>query len=153
MRIVVVSDSHSNKWNLLEAIEREASADYVYFLGDGYRDIESAYSKLSNKHSFVMVRGNCDLGSDLPDNDTRIINGIKVYATHGHNERVKFGTFNLEYMARENEYGLVLYGHTHQPTTNYIDGIHFFNPGSVKDGFYGVVDITDNGIICIRKSL
>jgi hypothetical protein len=48
---------------------------------------------------------------------------------------------------------IVLFGHTHMPESIYKDGIYYFNPGSLKEGCYGVVDITDNGIICINKKL
>lgn len=68
-------------------------------------------------------------------------------------EKVKFGLYNLEYEARRENCQIALFGHTHEPYTNYSDGIYLFNPGSIKDGFYGVIDITDNGIICFNKNL
>jgi putative phosphoesterase len=150
---VVVSDSHGAWGNLFEAISREASADAVYFLGDGYREYEAASEMYSDKKAFIGVQGNCDFGCSLPTKDIRTIESAKIYATHGFVERVKYGPYDLEIAARENSCNLVFFGHTHQPTSYYKDGIHYFNPGSLRDGFYGVVDITDNGIMCIRKTL
>lgn len=153
MRLVVVSDSHGDKWKLFDAIEKEPSADVIYFLGDGFREFNELYNEYSGKKCIIGVQGNCDLGSDLPTKDVRTLENAKIYATHGFVERVKYGPYDLEIAARENGCNLVLFGHTHQPTSYYKDGIHYFNPGSLRNGFYGVVDITDNGIMCIRKTL
>ena len=153
MRIVVVSDSHGSRWNLFDAIEREPSAEVVFFLGDGYREYNELVNKYSDKIAFVGVKGNCDLGCDLPENDIRTLNGVKIYATHGYMEKVKFGMFGLVAKAHNENCSLVLFGHTHQPLKQYKDGVHYFNPGSIREGFYGVVDITDKGIICLNKNL
>lgn len=153
MRLVVISDSHGDRWRLFDAIENEPTADYIYFLGDGYKELELALDTFGDKHKFISVKGNCDLGCTAPLKDIRTINGVKIYATHGHGERVKYGTYNLEYEAEKENCQLVLYGHTHQSDILYKEGVHYFNPGSLHDGFYGVVDITEGGIICIKKNI
>ena len=153
MRLVVVSDSHGSWGNLFEAINRESSADAVYFLGDGYKEFDELACAYSDKFFFIGVRGNCDFSCNLPENDIRTLENAKIYATHGYMEKVKFGLFDLEERAKEANCNLVLFGHTHQPLKQYKDGIHYFNPGSVREGFYGVVDITKNGIMCINKNL
>lgn len=148
-----MSDSHGNKWNLFDAIEKEPSAEVIYFLGDGYRDYEEAKITYGDKKAFIAVSGNCDLACTFPDIDTRTVGGTKIYATHGYVEKVKFGLYELERIARENNCKIAIFGHTHEPYTHYSDGLYLFNPGSVKDGFYGVIDITENGIICFNKNL
>ncbi|MBQ8182299.1 MAG: YfcE family phosphodiesterase [Clostridia bacterium] len=153
MRLVVVSDSHGSRWNLFEAIEREPSADVVYFLGDGYREFEAAESIHANKKAFIGVNGNCDFGCTLPAKDIRNLEGVKIYATHGYAEKVKFGLWGLEEQAKNENCSLVLFGHTHQPLKIYKDGVHYFNPGSIREGFYGVVDITPQGVMCINKNI
>ncbi len=153
MRLVVVSDSHGSWGNLFEAINRESSADAVYFLGDGYKEFDELACAYSDKFFFIGVRGNCDFSCDLPEKDIRTLENAKIYATHGYVERVKYGLFDLEERAKKETCNLVLFGHTHQPLKQYKDGIHYFNPGSVREGFYGVVDITKNGIMCINKKL
>ena len=153
MRLVVVSDSHGNKWNLFDAIEKESSADVVYFLGDGFRDFQAATEIYGDKKIFIGVQGNCDSCSNLPTTDIRTLENAKIYATHGFLEKVKFTYYGLEEAASANGCNLVLFGHTHQPTDFYDNGVYYFNPGSVREGFYGVVDITENGIMCIRKVL
>lgn len=153
MRILVISDSHGNKWDFLDAIKREPTAEIVYFLGDGFRDYEKAMLEFSTQKAFIGVKGNCDLACDLPEKDIRTINGTKIYATHGYVEKVKFGIYPLECYAREENCNVVLFGHTHDPYYSYYDGVHLFNPGSINDGVYGVMDITDSGIMCFNKKL
>lgn len=136
---------------MLDAIEREPSAEIVYFLGDGCHDYEDAVEIYGNKKAFICVRGNCDMYCDYPANDIRSIEGAKIYATHGYVERVKYGTYDLEYAAREAGCNIALFGHTHEALSRYSNGIHLFNPGSIKHGQYGVIDITDSGIICFNK--
>ena len=153
MRIVVFSDSHGDRYSMHEALQNEPTAEYVYFLGDGYREFEELQCANEGKFGFVKVRGNCDLGCDFPTRDIRTINDCKIYATHGYMEHVKYGIYDLEYEARNEKCSLVLFGHTHEKLNTYRDGIYFFNPGSLRDWNYGVVDITDNGIICIHKTI
>ncbi len=153
MRILVVSDSHGHRWNLIDAIKAEPTAEIVYFLGDGYREYEEMKATFEGKKQFIGVLGNCDLGSTLPVRDIRSVENTRVYATHGFQERVKYGNYDLLYEARQNNCSLVLFGHTHEKLNTYNDGVHLFNPGSLRDGFYGVVDITEKGVICINKSV
>ena len=74
-------------------------------------------------------------------------------ATHGYVQNVKFGLEDLILEAVSEKCDIVLFGHTHKPESIYKDGIYYFNPGSLRDGCYGVIDITENGIICINKKL
>jgi putative phosphoesterase len=149
----VVSDSHGNKWDLFEAIEKEPTAEVVYFLGDGYRDLEDAEFAFGHEKAFISVCGNCDFACNAPVRDIRTICDTKIYATHGFAEKVKFGLYELEAEARRENCQIVLYGHTHQNFSSYKDGLYIFNPGSIKEGFYGVIDITEKGIICFNKNL
>ena len=152
MRLLVISDSHGSKWNLFDAIEKEPTAEVIYFLGDGYRDLEEAREKYPDKR-FIAVRGNCDLACDYPERDIRSFGNVKIYATHGYMEKVKYGLYILECAANEENCSLAIFGHTHQSHTSYYEGLHMFNPGSIRDGLYGIVDVTDTGVICINKSL
>ncbi len=153
MRILVLSDSHRHNFNLFTAITEEPTAEVVYFLGDGANEFEEAKLIYGNKQAFIGVRGNCDLSSPLPDKDIRTIFDKKILATHGYVQNVKFGLTDLQLEAVSEKCDIVLFGHTHKPESIYKDGIYYFNPGSLRDGCYGVVDITPNGIICINKKL
>ena len=48
---------------------------------------------------------------------------------------------------------LALYGHTHIPDCSYSDGVYLFNPGAAQNGRYGIVDITEKGIMCINAEI
>ena len=154
MRILVVSDSHGSTHNLLEALRSEPTAEIVYFLGDGENDLK-AVKPLYPERFIIAVKGNCDMYSSLPEKDVRTVENTRIYACHGYNEKVKYGNITIRYCARENECNLVLFGHTHLPEYIYDSelNMHLFNPGSVREGSYGVVDITHNGIMCINKKL
>ncbi|MBR0535759.1 MAG: YfcE family phosphodiesterase [Clostridia bacterium] len=153
MRIIVISDSHGRWSNVVEAIDNEPSAEVVYFLGDGVRDYEDAQSIHAGSKAFIGVRGNCDMYCDLPFKDIRTLENKKIYATHGHCEHVKYGIEELKHLARKEGCDIVLYGHTHEALSTYEDGLYIFNPGTMKYGQYGVIDITPNGIICFNKYL
>ena len=153
MRILVLSDSHRSNFNLFSAIEEEPTAEVVYFLGDGANEFEEAGMIYSKEKAFIGVRGNCDMSSSLPEKDVRVICDKKIMATHGYVQNVKFGLEDLQLEAVSEKCDIVLFGHTHMPEKVYKDGIHYFNPGSLKEGCYGVVDITNKGIMCINKKL
>ena len=40
-----------------------------------------------------------------------------------------------------------MFGHTHVPCEEYVDGLYLFNPGSLGyEGTYGYIDIVGGGI-------
>lgn len=153
MRILVLSDSHGDRVSLFWAAEKEPTAEYIYMLGDGAYEMESLAAYYGDKKPCILVRGNCDFGSDAPAYDVRRVNGIGIYATHGYSEQVKYTYENLKSAARDAGCTVALFGHTHTPEVRYDDGMYLFNPGSIRSDSYGVVDITDGGIICINKKL
>lgn len=153
MRILVLSDSHRHNFNLFTAITEEPTAEVVYFLGDGANEFEEAQLVYGTERAFIGVKGNCDQFSSLPARDIRVICDKRIMATHGYVENVKFGLKDLQLEALDKNCDIVLFGHTHMPESVYKDGIYYFNPGSLREGCYGVVDITPNGVICINKKL
>ena len=149
MRILVVSDSHNDSFTLGRIIRSQPSAEVVIFLGDGESDIHRCGIHLIDKH-VIKVKGNCDFYSELEANVTQVIEGKKFFITHGYLENVKFGIDNLIYKGQESGADIILYGHTHIPVSKYIDGVYVFNPGSVRNGEYGYIDITDKGVMCVN---
>lgn len=149
MRILVISDSHGSLRNIEKAIEAQPDAKHVIFLGDGQNDIEEA-SYIYDDRIYHIVKGNCDYFSDEKTSDTITINGVKIFFTHGNFMR---DVENLVQSAKRENAKIALYGHTHIAYTNYIDGVYVMNPGSITKprdqmrGSYGIIDITDGGII------
>ncbi len=157
MRILVISDSHGNLCNFIDAVNGEPSAELVYFLGDGFSDAFSV-KEITPDKAFCFVKGNCDISAisvNAPYYDVRTLENVKIYATHGYIENVKFNLDELKHRAKQNNCNIALFGHTHIQHTEFVseNNLHLFNPGSIKKGEYGVIDITPKGIICISKTL
>lgn len=147
MRVLVVSDVHGDFRGLCQAIEQQPTARTVFFLGDGLRQAEDA-AELYPDRTFYMVPGNCDFGCDAIPIRQETVGGKRFYFTHGHRHDVKYTLYRLELAAREAEADIVLFGHTHNPYEEYVDGLYLFNPGSLRYGrTYGYVDIVGDSLI------
>jgi len=153
LRILVLSDSHGCVSNLFDAFDREPTARYAFFLGDGVLRAQEVMALYSQKILCKAVAGNCDFGSDYPDFDTVTVEGVKIYFTHGHKNYVKFGLSRLILEAKSQGANIALFGHTHEQYYEYADGLHLLNPGSIREGKYAVADITPAGIVCVGKRL
>ncbi len=151
MRVLVLSDSHGDRWRLLKAVDAQPEAKYIIHLGDGARDMEGL-KNLPGRIT-LQVRGNGDFDADIPYSLHGKLNGVDYYACHGHMEFVKHGISFLWDKARELGASLILYGHTHTAVTEYRDGVWLMNPGSVHQGEYGVIDITEKGILPILMNI
>lgn len=152
MRILVISDSHGDSYKLRRVIEKHPEAKYVFHLGDGASDIKSVMDDFPDR-TFVCVKGNCDSYCDFPESEVITLSGKRIYITHGYLERVKYGIDLLAATAIENGADIALYGHTHIQNTEYFSGLHIFNPGSLRNGDYGLVDIVKGGIMCIGLNI
>ena len=153
MRILVLSDSHGDTASLRMAIESEKNADAVVFLGDGLSDFDAIKDIIMAKQ-IIAVAGNCDSRfTPYPDITSDRFGDTLIYCTHGFREGVKTGLDKLKAIARTSECTVALFGHTHTPFTSYDEGLYLMNPGSVRQNSYGIVDITDKGIICFNKKI
>ena len=152
MRILVLSDSHRHIANLVEAISNEPTAEIIYFLGDGTYEMDEVREIFKEK-TFIVVRGNCDFMDTVPLCDIRNVDTCKIYASHGATENVKLSYIGIKRAAKEQMCNIALFGHTHEKYYSYEDGLHLFNPGSIKEGNYGVIDIMGNGVMCFHKNL
>lgn len=152
MRLLVLSDSHGRRNMLYDAITLHPEADAVIFLGDGERDFASIREQFPSQ-KFYAVCGNCDFYSMNPAFLLERFDGKLVYGAHGHNEGVKHSLVMLAQKAQSCGASIALYGHTHVPDTRYENGVLLFNPGSASLGRYGMIDITDKGIMPILAEL
>lgn len=153
MRILVLSDSHGMPSRILDAVEAHPEAETLIFLGDGERDFDTVESYYHSLPNVIKVAGNCDFSSSLPLLRVVTLGGKKIYCTHGHVEHVKYGTDELLLRARQEGADIVLYGHTHTGVTCYDDGLYIMNPGSIRDGHYGMIDIVPGGIMLNEAKL
>jgi len=152
--IAVVSDTH-NYLSILSKVEEEIQqADMVIHLGDVVEDAERLAEGFDG--TLINVRGNCDFNSTITSERLEVIEGKRVFITHGHNYNVKQDLLRLKYRAEEVEADIVLYGHTHVAKVDYENGIWFMNPGSpsiCRTGCnsIGLLEIDEEKIDCTIK--
>ncbi len=140
MKLIVCSDSHGNFRGLQELIDRE-HPEMVLFLGDGERDWTMV--DIPRNTSFYAVSGNCDFLAMEPAERSFSLGDIKVFMTHGHRYGVKQDLHGLSIRVKEFPAELVLYGHTHQPQIDFIDGAMYVCPGSMgyHEERYAVIEL------------
>jgi putative phosphoesterase len=121
MRIGVISDTHG----LLrpEALAALKGADQILHLGDvGDINILNALSELA---PVTAVRGNVDTYgpcAELAADEVVEVSGHSLYLLHNLAE--------LDLNPKAGGFAAVLYGHSHQPSIEWKDGVLYFNPGS-----------------------
>ncbi len=138
------------------ALKLHSDAEVVFFLGDGLCDLD-AVSLGDNTKMWVPVRGNCDYDGIFrdkftPKTDSITLFGKKILLTHGDLFGVKYGEGGLISLAESEHADIVLFGHTHQRREFYLDGVHYFNPGSICASYgerpsYGLIMIDEKGIL------
>jgi putative phosphoesterase len=150
LRIGVAGDIHGNDQGLLRALDEMNQPDMIFFTGDGFREI----SRLRWQTSIPIqgVVGNCDFSSDYPGEQLLHLEQYSILLTHGHLYGVKNGLTRICLAAQAKKVQLVVFGHTHQPTSDIWQGIRLFNPGSLSEErppycpSYGMIIITTSGI-------
>lgn len=147
MKLFIASDIHGSEYycrKMVDAYKAE-KADRMLLLGDilyhGPRnDLPKCYNpklviEILNefKDDILCVRGNCDTEVDqmvlnfpvLADYAILYVNGITIYATHGHK-------YNCEVLPPIKQGDVLLCGHTHIPACELKDFYTYINPGSVS---------------------
>lgn len=139
MKIVVISDSHGNSVGI-DKIFNEINFDYLFFLGDGLRDL-SEYIYLDNVYA---VSGNCDFFSVEPNEREIELDGKRFFITHGNNYGVKHSLHSVINEGLNRGVDFVCFGHTHNKFIEEIDGMTIINPGTFKNNLGIIIDIKNN---------
>ena len=136
MKACVFSDSHGIVSNMIAATELE-KPDICFFLGDGERDLPKLQEQFPHLPVYA-VRGNCDFRSNLKNLIICDVEGVIIFATHGHLSNVKYedDLRTLTYQAKEAGADIALFGHTHSQYLSENDGVTLLNPGTVGYGYY-----------------
>ncbi len=150
MKILVFSDAHGQIRGMEQAIRtHERDTDAILYLGDGTAAAEALF--LQFPHIMHMaVLGNNDFGCAGVWDCVLDLQGMRTLCTHGHKYGIKSGMGRLYQAAVEKEADLVLFGHTHMCADFTMEGIRFFNPGSVGIGrqrTYGVIYLDGRSIV------
>lgn len=144
MKLVILSDTHGNQTLALSIIDGNGDADHFIHLGDEVED--ACFLEDMSRRPVIKVCGNCDYTAAYPREKVIELDGRRVMVTHGDLYQVKAGIEKLRKRAGTEKVDVVLYGHTHQPAVQELDGILFVNPGCLKTGCephtYAVVTLT-----------
>lgn len=146
MKIVAVSDSHGNDWDLLAIRERHLQeADLFIHCGDSELLDDDAAMQ-----GYLSVCGNCDYRSQAPLKRVEsLAHDVTLFMTHGHTYGVKYSLQKLYYQALEVGANLVCYGHSHYVGAEMIEGILFMNPGNLsfpqntREKTYAIITVSD----------
>ena len=126
-KIAIISDSHGSIDNVSYFAERLKGVDALWHLGDHAEDASVIADRLNC--GYVSVRGNCDPFSDAPLTYTVNWHGKRILLLHGHTVS---GRLHLLYAAKEAHADAVLFGHSHIPSLETVEGILLLNPGSLS---------------------
>ena len=120
-QVGVISDTHGLVRP--EALAALAGADVILHAGDiGAPEV---LERLRAIAPVVAVRGNNDHGAwadALPETEAVQIDGASIYLLHDVND--------LGLDAKAAGFAAVICGHSHQPRSERVGGVLFFNPGS-----------------------
>jgi hypothetical protein len=142
-KVLIFSDTHGNTDRCIKIIEESGHVDAVIHAGDYVRDAEDLTYIYPNLPIYY-VKGNNDIFSNAPSHMTVIIDGVRIYITHGHEQRVKSDPtyLTLRSAAAAAKPNLIVFGHTHIPHTSYSGGVTILNPGSIRySETYAVAEI------------
>lgn len=128
--IVVVSDSHNNRAAFDKLDQVFAECDYIFHLGDVSADGGALKNKYGDK--VFIINGNCDPFKLGEDEIVTSIEGVNIFATHGHLYGVKSSLSRLCYRAQELQCTLALYGHTHDARVDEMGDVTMINPGTLS---------------------
>ncbi len=148
--IGVMSDTHDNMEGIERAIEKlnAAGVDAIIHLGDFVSPFSlKKVAEASKARKIYAVFGNNDgdklllraianeKGIIIEEQPLEVtLDGSRFLLIHGignEDKTIKFATA----LAKSREYDAVLFGHTHHPFLDYINGVLLLNPGEVAGVF------------------
>lgn len=127
-KILIVSDSHGSA-EVLEDIERLHGHEIDLMIHCGDSELTEEDDAMKN---FKSVKGNCDFFGSFPDEEIHVVNGVRIFVTHGHLYSVKTTLAKLFYRAKEHQADIVCFGHSHVLGAEMVEDVLFINPGSIR---------------------
>jgi uncharacterized protein len=140
-RMAVFADTHGNKGDVLAALAENRPFDAVVHLGDGVADGAEAAAEMNI--SFYGISGNEDHTCSFPDLHMIVVEDLGVMCVHGHQldinpygeaEAMEAHYAALAEIAKRAGAKIILFGHTHRPLIQMLDGIALLNPGDMYIG-------------------
>lgn len=140
MKIIAVSDTHLNsaKDQLpKKMLDDLKDADLLLHAGDIVQ--QDVLERLRQIKPTVAVSGNMDsaqLRRSLPDKKIIELGAFKIGLIHGWGSPHRVLDNVKEAFEHEKNIACVIYGHTHTPRIDNVDGVIYLNPGSATDKVY-----------------
>lgn len=152
MKIIVISDTHGLvSDSYLSKVREVNDAEILIHVGDTTKDAKEIADEL--KLDLVNVKGNCDYKDMSTEEIIEIeLAGKNFFITHGDKMGIKGTLEVIKYESGKNNADVVIFGHTHKPFKEIIDGVLYFNPGSPScprensKRSFGVIEIKDGDI-------
>lgn len=119
---------------LIRSLE-EVFADVEMVVHAGDITSQTVLDELRKFGPVEAVQGNMDRSklSSLPEEKVLEIEGRKIGVVHGWGAPAGI---QQRIRSRFQDVDAIIYGHTHEPFNEIIDGVLFFNPGSPTDNFF-----------------
>ena len=166
INLLVFSDSHGDLRRMQTAVARQMALPqterphYILFLGDGVRDFERLEGGDLLGASLLAVKGNCDAFGvqSTPELRMPIFANTRAVMMHGHRFSVKEDLERAVGFAVSNQADLLLFGHTHRPFFERLEkgdrvcgvslekSLTLLNSGSIREGSFGVLQLSEKGI-------
>jgi len=151
LKIGVISDTHiANRNEHIPGIILDVfrQMDMVIHAGDmvDLRVIEEIKSVCPR---IVAVVGNMDqdaVRKRYPEKEIIEIAGYRIGVMHGCGSPLNLVEL-LKNAFKEDKPDIIVFGHSHRPMNEFVDGVLFFNPGSATDftaeyNSYGIIEIS-----------
>ena len=155
MKIGVISDTHiKDSTRKLPAALLDAFKDCGLILHAGDLVDLSVIDQLKKITKVKAVRGNMDLPKTqaaLQDRKILDLCGKKICLMHGRGSPKNLINALKESFSKYKP-DVIVFGHSHVPMNEYVDGVLFFNPGSATDTIfspyrsYGILEIAKGKI-------
>ncbi len=148
MKIGVVSDTHRNKEKLDSVVEWLTTNQHIvslYHLGDDYEDVMGLENWGIDIVQVPGIYHKNYLNGTLGPKVVESVLGLRVLLVHSLDKDVSENDKTVS--------DIILYGHTHRPEIELLDGLLLMNPGHLKSDLdktvkpsFGVLDIEDKSV-------
>lgn len=131
---LAVSDTHGDVAALSTVLSwaKRKGLIHLVFLGDGTADIPAAMDRSGYQMQVHKVRGNGDYGPQTAQTLVFEFDSYRFFLCHGHQFGVQDGYGPLLSAAGSVKADAALFGHTHRPFREEIQGKLVLNPGSLS---------------------
>ena len=151
MKIGVVSDTHCYKIPE-QMVDDFKTVDLIVHLGDfcSGKDLK-AFRKINKVRAVCGNMDEPEVSQVLPVRDIFEVGGVKIGLCHGEGSPSGVLSF-VKNIFKRDKVDAIVFGHSHLPYNEIIDGVLYFNPGSATDKVrppyrsYGMLEV-DNGKI------